>query len=86
MPIRVTALARLATALILLLIWLAPSPAYGDVGVLLNESLDTSFRQNLGLRPYRRLFLPHLRGFAHKTASLPTWRARRGHEQLHHSW
>ncbi|MGC2887872.1 MAG: hypothetical protein WB627_02320 [Candidatus Acidiferrum sp.] len=48
LPSRVTALARLATALILLLVWLAPSPAYGDVGVLLNESLDTSFARISG--------------------------------------
>jgi hypothetical protein len=34
--------ASLATVLVLLFVGLAASPAYGDVGVLLNESLDTS--------------------------------------------
>lgn len=45
---RAAALGRMATGLVLLLVWLAPSPAYGDVGVLLNESLDTSFARISG--------------------------------------
>jgi len=42
------AIARLAIALGLLGSFLATSPAYGDVGVLLNESLDTSFARISG--------------------------------------
>lgn len=48
LPVRVAAVARLAIALFLLLVCLASSPAYGDVGVLLNESLDTSFARISG--------------------------------------
>ena len=40
--------ARLATVLVLAFVFLTPSPAYGDVGVLLNESLDTSFARISG--------------------------------------
>ncbi|MHB8503639.1 MAG: hypothetical protein ACYDHE_22175 [Candidatus Acidiferrales bacterium] len=45
---QVAAIARLAIVLTLLLLCLIPSPAYGDVGVLLNESLDTSFARISG--------------------------------------
>jgi len=48
LPSRVAAVARLAIALSLLLVCFTPSPAYGDVGVLLNESLDTSFARISG--------------------------------------
>jgi hypothetical protein len=41
-------LARLAAVLVLLFVCLAASPAYADVGVLLNESLDTSFARISG--------------------------------------
>jgi hypothetical protein len=39
---------RFAAVLVLLLICLVASPAYADVGVLLNESLDTSFARISG--------------------------------------
>ena len=45
---RVIVTARLAIALCLLSFWLAPSPAQADVGLLLNESLDTSFARISG--------------------------------------
>lgn len=45
---RLAILARFAIVLGLLLGCLAPSPAYGDVGLLLNESLDTSFARISG--------------------------------------
>jgi hypothetical protein len=45
---RLAVFARLVTVLVLLLVCLAPSPTYGDVGVLLNESLDTSFARISG--------------------------------------
>ncbi|MGC1417254.1 MAG: hypothetical protein WA817_18340 [Candidatus Acidiferrum sp.] len=45
---RVAIFARLAAVLGLVLVSLAPSSAYGDVGLLLNESLDTSFARISG--------------------------------------
>lgn len=45
---RAVVTARLATVLVLLFACLTASPAYGDVGVLLNESLDTSFARISG--------------------------------------
>ncbi len=45
---RLAVFARFATVLGLLLVCLAPSPTYGDVGLLLNESLDTSFARISG--------------------------------------
>src|SRR5690349_23600580 len=45
---RLAILARFAVALSLLLVCLPPSPAYGDVGLLLNESLNTSFARISG--------------------------------------
>lgn len=48
LPTRRAAIARLAIILSLLLVCLTASPAYGDVGVLLNESLDTSFARISG--------------------------------------
>ena len=47
-PRRLAAFARLALSLGILLLCLAPAPAFGDVGVLLNESLDTSFARISG--------------------------------------
>ncbi|MGB8476634.1 MAG: hypothetical protein WCE61_21330 [Candidatus Acidiferrum sp.] len=47
-PRRLAAFARLARSLGILLLCLAPTPAFGDVGVLLNESLDTSFARISG--------------------------------------
>ena len=41
-------IARLAVVLVLLFVCLAASPAYADVGILLNESLDTSFARISG--------------------------------------
>lgn len=41
-------IARLATVMGFLLVCLTSTPAYGDVGVLLNESLDTSFARISG--------------------------------------
>lgn len=46
--LRVSTLASWWAVLVLLLSGLACSPAYGDVGVLLNESLDTSFARISG--------------------------------------
>jgi hypothetical protein len=40
--------ARLLLVLVLAFVWLAAAPAYGDVGVLLNESLDTSVARITG--------------------------------------
>ncbi len=48
LPSRVAAIARLAILLSLLFVSLVPASAYGDVGVLLNESLDTSFARISG--------------------------------------
>jgi hypothetical protein len=41
-------IARVAAVLVLLLVCLVPSPVHADVGVLLNESLDTSFARISG--------------------------------------
>ena len=41
-------IAPLMAVLVLLFVSLAASPAYGDVGVLLNESLDTSVARITG--------------------------------------
>lgn len=48
MPKRELDASRLIMVLVLLLVALTSSPAYGDVGVLLNESLDTSFARISG--------------------------------------
>jgi hypothetical protein len=45
---RVRTVIRSAAVLVPLFVWLGVSPAYGDVGVLLNESLDTSFARISG--------------------------------------
>ena len=45
---RAASTARLASVLVLLVVCLAASPAYADVGILLNESLDTSFARISG--------------------------------------
>ena len=47
-PIRSTGGPRLFLVLVLALVCFAASPAYGDVGVLLNESLDTSVARVTG--------------------------------------
>jgi hypothetical protein len=48
LPVRVGSFPGMVSVLVLLLACLAASPAYADVGVLLNESLDTSFARISG--------------------------------------